>query len=94
MTNINIQYNRSLLKDVAEELKFHNLNAYKDAYVMKNSFGWFFHAPALNFSADYSDRKCSNAYQARADGWLEYMSKNGLISYAPQGETLSYNCDK
>jgi len=93
MTDINIQYCRSLLKDISLELKFHNLNAYKDAYVMKNSFGWFFHAPALNFSADYSDRKCSNAYQARADGWLEYMSKNGLIG-APEGETLSYNCDK
>ena len=93
MTDINIQYCRSLLKDVASELKIHNINAYKDAYVMKNSFGWFFHSPSLNFTSDFSKNRCSNAYQARADGWLQYMSQKGLIG-APQGETLSYNCDK
>jgi hypothetical protein len=80
MTDINIQYCRSILKDVASELKLHNLNAYKDAYVMKNSFGWFFHAPALNFSADYSNRKCDNAYQARYEGWLAYLDKKGLLN--------------
>lgn len=93
MTNINIQYCRSLLKDVTSELKIHNINAWKDAYVMKNSFGWFFHSPSLNFSADFSKNRCSNAYQARVDGWLQYMSQKNLIG-APQGEILLYNCDK
>ena len=92
--DINIQFARSMLKDISQELKPYGLKTYKDAYVIKNSHGWFFEIPSLKFGFDIAKRSCSNAYQARCDGWLEYMRQNNLIGTNPNGETLAYNADK
>ena len=91
--NTPIDFDRAMMNGMTHELKAHGLKAYKDAYVMKNSFGWFFHAPSLNFSRDFSKNKCFNAYQARYEGWLSYLNERGLLKFFNPTE-CNYNADK
>jgi hypothetical protein len=73
----NLIFDRAMMNGMVHELKAHGLKAYKDAYIMKNTFGYWFHAPSLDFSCDI---KADNAYQARYEGWLQYLDKKGLLS--------------
>lgn len=75
--NTNLIFSRLLMNNMTQELKAHGLKAYKDAYIMKNTFGYWFHAPSLNFCCDIS---ADNAYQARFEGWHEYLNRKGLLS--------------
>lgn len=88
--DMNILFCKTLMKDMTQELKAHGLRGYKDAYVMKNTFGYWFHAPSLNFCCDIS---ADNAYQARYEGWLEYLNQKGLLNNFGAVE-CAYNADK
>jgi hypothetical protein len=79
MTDINIAFSRSLLREVVIELKEKapGVRVMKDAWVWKAGFGqWEFHGPKsghADMPQFYWHGRAHNAYEARAKGWMAWI---------------------
>ncbi len=78
MQDVDIAFSRVLLRGVHDEVRKHlpKISVRKDAYVMNvGRDHWEFHGPDNYYNGSIS---ASNAYEARANGWLAYLKTKGI----------------
>ena len=76
-----IAFSRRILTDVHRDVKRHwpEVNLRKDASVHHfHGEQWEFHGPGRFYDGTI---KATNAYQARANGWIAYMNAKGVEVY-------------
>jgi hypothetical protein len=77
MTDINIDFCRTLLAQIKPDLKRAKRKMFKDAWVYHfRRDHWEFHGPD-NF---YWNGSAGNAYEARYKGWMAWLEQQGLVS--------------